>query len=464
MNRMTRGFSAFRHRNYRLYFGGQSLSLVGTWIQTVAQAWLVLKLTNSAVDLGIVTALQSMPMLFIGWYGGAFADRLPKQRLLMLTQAAQMLLAFALGVLVSAGVVQIWHVYLLALGLGMANAFDAPTRQSFVIEMVGRDDLMNAVALNSMTFNLARIVGPAIAGVLISLVGVTSSFYINGLSFLFVIDGLFLMRTSEFYALPAAPRVPLRRSLAEGFAYMRHTPTALTITSLIGVMGMFAFTSNVLVPLFAQDVLHVGAGGLGVLFSAMGVGSLLAGLIAAFAQEARWSRMFVGGVGMGLAELAFALSRNYAISIVAVGLVGLFMFTFITSANTGIQQRVPDRLRGRVMGIYMAVNMGSTPFGNLAAGGIAGAFGPPVAMFAGGAAALAGIAGIGSWMLRHRATADLRLAPDGPGMDERGGPTQPQAARSAASTTRGVETMPPALAAVDTAVTDEALAQSTPGR
>ncbi|HZQ36091.1 MAG TPA: MFS transporter [Dehalococcoidia bacterium] len=412
MNRMTRGFSAFRHRNYRLYFGGQSLSLVGTLMQTVAQAWLVLKLTNSAVDLGIVTALQSMPMLFIGWYGGAFADRLPKQRLLIVTQSAQMLLAFALGALVSTGVVQIWHVYLLALGLGVATSFDAPTRQSFVIEMVGRDDLMNAVALNSMTFNLARIIGPAVAGILISLVGVTSSFYINGISFLFVIGGLLLMRTREFYALPAAPRVPLRQSLAEGFAYMRHTPAALTITTMIGVMGMFAFTSNVLVPLFAQNVLNVGASGLGVLFSAMGVGSLLAGLIAAFAQEARWSRMFVGGLGMGLSELVFALSTNYAVSIVAVGFVGLFMFTFITSANTGIQQRVPDRLRGRVMGIYMAVNMGSTPFGNLAVGGIAGAFGAPVAMFAGGAAACAGIAGIGSWMLRHRRTADLRLAPE----------------------------------------------------
>lgn len=412
MDRLTRGFSAFRHRNYRLYFGGQSLSLVGTLMQTVAQAWLVLKLTNSALDLGIVTALQSMPMLFIGWYGGAFADRLPKRRLLIVTQSTQMLLAFVLGVLVSAGVVQIWHVYLLALSLGVATAFDAPTRQSFVIEMVGRDDLMNAVALNSMTFNLARIIGPAIAGILISLVGVTSSFYINGISFIFVIGGLLLMRPREFYALEPSPRLSVRRSLAEGFAYMRHTPTALTITAMIGVMGMFAFTSNVLVPLFAQNVLNVGASGLGVLFSAMGVGSLLAGLIAAFAQEARWSRMYVGGLGMGLAELVFALSKNYAISILAVGFVGLFMFTFITSANTGIQQRVPDRLRGRVMGIYMAVNMGSTPFGNLAVGGIAGAFGAPVAMFAGGAAALAGIAGIGSWMLRHRATADLRLAPD----------------------------------------------------
>jgi MFS family permease len=409
---LTRGFSAFRHPNYRLYFVGQTISLVGTWIQTVAQAWLVLQLTGSAVALGIVAALQSLPMLVMGWFGGAFADRLPKRRLLVITQFAQMLLAFILGVLVMTGTVQIWHVYLLATALGIANAFDAPARQSFVVEMVGRDDLMNAVALNSTTFNMARIVGPAIAGILISLVGVTLSFYLNGISFLFVIGGLLLMRADRFFASAPPPRLSIRRSLAEGFSYVRHTPTALTITSLIGVLGLFAFTTNVLVPLFAENVLHVGATGLGVLFSAMGIGSLMAGLIAAFAQAARWSRMLIGGLGMALAELAFALSRNYPLSIVLMGLVGFCMFTFITSANTGIQQRVPDRLRGRVMGIYMAVNMGSQPFGNLAAGGIAGLFGAPVAMLFCAVAALTGLTGIGGWMAAHRHTADLRLAPD----------------------------------------------------
>ncbi|MHB8575760.1 MAG: MFS transporter, partial [Dehalococcoidia bacterium] len=179
-----------------------------------------------------------------------------------------------------------------------------------------------------------------------------------------------------------------------------------------GVMGMFAFTTNVLAPLFAQNVLHVGATGLGVLFSAMGVGSLVAGLIAAFSQEARWSRMLTGALGMVLAEIGFAFSRSYPLSIVLIGCVGFCMFTFITAANTGIQQRVPDRLRGRVMGIYMTVNMGSAPFGNLAAGTIAGAFGAPAAMAAGAVAALLGLSGIGTWMFRHRATADLRLAMD----------------------------------------------------
>jgi MFS family permease len=270
---------------------------------------------------------------------------------------------------------------------------------------------MNAVALNSTTYNSARIVGPALAGILIALVGVTSSFYLNGISFLFVIAGLLLMRTDRFYATAEAPRTSVARSLAGGFRYMRHSATALTITCLVGVLGLFTFNTQVLVPLFAQNVLHVGATGLGVLFAAMGVGSLTAGLIAAFAQKASWTRMVIGALGLGLFELAFAFSRSYPLSIVLMVLTGLSMHTFFTSANTGIQQRVPDHLRGRVMGIYMTVNMGTMPFGNLAAGGIAGAFGAPVAMAAGAIAALAGLAGIGAWMIAHRATADFRLEP-----------------------------------------------------
>ncbi len=411
---MNRGFSAFHHPNYRLYYAGQSLSLIGTWMQIVAQAWLVLKLTNSAADLGIVAALQSLPILFIGTFGGVFADRLSKRRLLVMTQTAQMLLAFLLGVLVATHVVQIWHVYVLASLLGVATAFDAPVRQSFVMEMVGRPDLMNAVALNSMNYNGARIVGPAIAGILIGLVGVTSSFFLNGVSFLFVIGGLLLMRPDRFYRVEVAPRVSMRQSLAGGFAYVRSSPTALTITALVGVLGMFAFNTQVLVPLFAQNVLHEGATGLGVLFSAMGLGSVVAGLFAAFSQQARWSRILIGAVGMGVAELGFAFSHSYPLSIALMTLTGLSMHTFFTSANTGIQQRVPDQLRGRVMGIYMTVNMGSMPFGNLASGAIASAFGAPAAMAAGAIAALAGRSGIGAWMFVHRTSADFRLEVDTP--------------------------------------------------
>ena len=412
MSSMTRGFSAFRHPNYRLYFAGQSLSLIGTWMQIIAQAWLVLKLTNSAADLGFVLALQSLPILFIGTFGGMFADRWPKRRLMVMTQSTAMLLAFVLGVLVSTHTIQIWHVYVLATLLGVSTAIDAPARQSFVVEMVGRADLMNAVALNSMTYNGARIVGPAVAGVLIGLVGVTSSFFINGISFLFVIGGLLLMRPDRFFRADVAPRVSMRRSLSAGFQYVRTSAAALTLIGLVGVLGMFAFNTNVLVPLFAQNVLHVGATGLGVLFSAMGLGSVIAGMYAAFTQKVAWSRIIVGAIGMGVAELGFAFSRSYPLSILLMLLTGLSMHTFFTSANTGIQQRVPDHLRGRVMGIYMTVNMGTMPFGNLASGGIAAAFGAPAAMAAGAVAALAGLAGIGAVILVKRPTADLRLAAD----------------------------------------------------
>jgi len=204
----------------------------------------------------------------------------------------------------------------------------------------------------------------------------------------------------------------MRRSLSAGFQYVRTSATALTLIGLVGVLGMFAFNTNVLVPLFAQNVLHVGATGLGVLFSAMGLGSVIAGMYAAFTQKVAWSRIIVGAIGMGVAELGFAFSRSYPLSILLMLLTGLSMHTFFTSANTGIQQRVPDHLRGRVMGIYMTVNMGTMPFGNLASGGIAAAFGAPAAMAAGAVAALAGLAGIGAVILVKRSTADLRLAAD----------------------------------------------------
>lgn len=409
---VARGFGALRHPNYRLYFAGQTVSLVGTWMQIVGQAWLVLQLTNSATDLGIVSALQLLPMLFIGSFGGAFADRMPKQRLIIATQVSQMLLAFAMGLLVSTHVVQIWHVYVLAMLLGISSAFDIPTRQAFAIEMVGRDDLMNAVALNSMMYNSARIVGPGVAGVLISLVGVTSSFYVNGVSFLFVIAGLLLMRPENFFQVEPPQRLPLRRSMAEGFRYVRGNDAVRTVVLLVGVFTLCATNTNVLVPLFAENVLHIGAAGLGVLFSAMGAGSIVSGLVLAFSQRARWSRLLAGACGIGVSQLGFAVSRNYALSIVLIALLGFSTSQLFTATNTSIQHRVPDRLRGRVMGIYMTVNQGSQPFGNLASGAIAAAFGAPAAMASGAIAALGGTAVIGSWMFAHRHTADFRLSPD----------------------------------------------------
>jgi MFS family permease len=406
---LTRGFAALRHPNYRLYFFGQLISLIGTWMQTVAQSWLMLQLTGSAVALGIVNALQMLPVLLVGMFGGVFADRVPKRRLLVITQTVQMLLALILAVLVTTGTVQVWHVYVLATGLGLANAFDMPTRQAFVVEMVGRDDLMNAVALNSMQFNAARIVGPALAGVSIAALGVAGSFYANALSFLAVIGGLLLMRTDRFFAVEAPRREPVFKSMAEGCRYVLRTPTVMLITFMVGALGLFAFNSNVLIPLFASDVLHVGAQGYGLLMAAMGAGSLGAALVAAFVQRSRWEMIVGGAIGFCLFELVFAFSHVYWLSIALLGLAGFALISFFTSANTGIQQNVPDRLRGRVMGAYMTVNMGVTPIGNLATGAMAAAFGAPAAMAIGAAAGLVSVLGGSAWLYANRGRSDLSL-------------------------------------------------------
>jgi len=404
-----KGFTALRHTNYRLFWFGQLVSLIGTWMQTVAQSWLVLQITGSAVDLGIVTALQMLPVLAVGVFGGVYADRFPKRRLLVTTQTVQMLLAFILGFLVTTGLVQMWHIYVLATLLGLTNALDMPTRQAFVMEIVGREDLMNAVALNSMQFNAARIVGPALAGVSIALIGVAGSFYANGISFLFVIGGLMAMRTDGFFVVEQAPRASLLSSLAEGCRYVARTPVVLMITMLVGILGLFAFNSNVLIPLFAKNVLHAGPQGYGLLMAGMGVGSLLAALLAAFVQRARWELLLGGAVGFCVFELAFAFSHLFPVSVILLAFAGFALITFFTSANTSIQQRVPDHLRGRVMGVYMTVNVGTMPAGNLATGALAASFGAPVAMAIGSGAALLLALGASVWLVANRHRPALSL-------------------------------------------------------
>jgi MFS family permease len=304
-----------------------------------------------------------------------------------------------------------WHVYTLATLLGVTNAFDMPTRQAFVMEMVGRDDLMNAVALNSMQFNAARIVGPALAGISIAVIGVTGSFYANAASFVFVIGGLLMMRTDRFFAVDSAPKSSVFASLREGCRYVVRTPSVLMITVLVGILGLFAFNSNVLVPLFAKDVLHTGPQGFGLMMAFMGAGSLVAALVAAFVQRARWETILGGSLCFCLFEIGFAVSHLYVLSLVLLMLAGFAMIMFFTSANTGIQQNVPDYLRGRVMGVYMTVNMGTMPFGNLAAGAIAASFGAPFAMGAGAGAALLTTLGAGGWLVSRRKRPDMQLTP-----------------------------------------------------
>jgi MFS family permease len=420
---LTRGFRALRHPNYRLYWTGQSISLVGTWMQQVAQSWLVLELTGSAVDLGLVVALQTLPVLLVSAFGGLLADRVRKRDLMVATQTVQMLLALILGTLVATHHVQIWQVYILAALLGLSNAFDMPTRQSFMIEMVGRDDLMSAVAMQSMQFNTARIIGPALAGLLIALIGVTASFFANALSFVPVIIGLIAMRTDRFYQVPSIEHAPVGESLRQGWSYIWRTPSVLLIVLMVGILGLFNNNIQVLVPLFAKNVLVVGPQGYGLLMAFMGAGSLCGAVIASLSQRARWRTLFLGAYAFFIMQLGFAFSRFFPMSLVFMALSGFSIILFYTSANTGVQTRVPDALRGRVMGVYMAVNVGTAPLGNLAVGWTAEHYSAPVALAAGCLIALVVLVAATVWLLPRRKQPNLSLG-HGEGYEEiRHGPT-----------------------------------------
>ncbi len=410
MTALGRGFRALRHPNYRLYWTGQSVSLIGTWMQSVAQAWLVLQLTGSPIDLGIVTALQTLPVLFVSSFAGVVVDRVRKRDLLVCTQSSQMLLALMLGLLVLTHTVQIWHVYVLAALLGLSNGFDMPARQSFMIEMVGRDDLMNAIALQSMQFNGARVVGPALAGLLIAAIGVTGSFFANAASFAAVIGSLLAMRTDRFHVQPPLDRLPVTESLRQGARYIRATTVVLLVTLLVGALGLFNNNLTVLVPLFAKNVLNVGPQGYGLLMAMMGVGAVGGALVAAVAQEPRWHLLLGGAAVYFLGQLLFAFSRVFVLSLGLMTLSGFAIILFFTAANTGVQGHVPDTLRGRVMGVYMAVNVGCAPLGQLATGWLADRSGAPAATAIGAILPLAIITLAAGWLFLHRRSPELALA------------------------------------------------------
>jgi MFS family permease len=392
------GLAAFRHRNYRLFWFGQLVSVTGTWMQTLAQAWLVLTLTSSAFLLGLVSVFQFTPILLFGLFAGVLADRLPKRNLLVGTQAFSSLLAALLAVLVWTERVELWHVYSLALGLGIVNAFDMPARQAFVVEMVGKDDLPNAIALNSSLFNAARIVGPAIAGVLLAAFGPAICFALNSASYLAVIAGFLMMRLGP----RSAPRGRGLTQLREGLAYVRATPDILRTILLVGLIATFGMNFNVWIPLLARFDLDGGASGFGLLMSAMGVGSLTGALTLAFLvrRVQRWM-LFSTATALGVLNLVLALAGAIPVAIpvamVVLVLLGFAMTTTMAMANTTVQTTARDELRGRVMSVYMTVFAGTAPFGALIAGAIAGRFGTPASLLVGGLVTLTAIVVVGTW-------------------------------------------------------------------
>ena len=410
-----RGVRAFGHHNYRLFFGGQAISLIGTWMQQVAQAWLVLQLTGDVLWLGVIAAAQFLPILVLGLFAGVLADALPKRRTLLVTQVVKMSLSIALAVIAIANIESIPLLIAIALAIGTANAFDMPVRQSFAVEMVGREDVGNAVALNSAMFNGARIIGPAIAGLTIGAVGVAAAFVIDAVSFLAVIAALLAMRESELHLPPLSPRPhsvgAVWTQLVEGLDYVRRTPLVLMAVIVIGLVSTVAINFSVIIPPYAQDVLHGDASTYGFLMAASGVGSLLAALWLAFGSGARPRRIAIGAVILGISEVALAASGTFAVSLLIMVALGFGAILMAASANTTMQLAVPDGLRGRVMSVYTTIFAGSTPIGSPIMGALASTAGVAVSLAVSGSiAAVVGLAAL-VWVRRRRLDRPLLVPP-----------------------------------------------------
>lgn len=390
------GFGALAHRNFRLFLFGQTVSLTGTWMQSVAQGWLVLELTNSPFYLGLVSALGSLGVLLFTLYAGVIADRTDKRRVVLITQSLQMLQAFALAALVWSGHVTTGSVMVLAAFLGVVAAFDIPTRQAFIFEMVGKDDLMNAIALNTSVFNLTRVLGPVIAGFLIGSKGVAVCFFLNGVSYLAVIGSLLAMRLP-----PWTTRVAVG-SAWQGFrevvAFLRSDRRVSTLVVLTAIISIFGFPFLLLMPVFARDVLRVGARGYGALSAAVGLGAVGGALaVAVLGQRIRKGRtLVVAGTTFGLLLTVFATSRTFSVSVGLLALVGASMIVNNALTNTLLQTLVPDHLRGRVMGFYSFMFVGMAPLGAFQAGVFAERFGAPAAVVMGGVISALAVA-IAGW-------------------------------------------------------------------
>ncbi|HUY63040.1 MAG TPA: MFS transporter [Acidimicrobiales bacterium] len=393
-------FRSLRVRNYRLYFIAQSISVSGTWMQTVAQAWLVLRLAPPAhqgIDLGLVTALQFLPMLLFGTYGGLVADRVDKRRLLYCTQTAAGILALVLGLLTATHAVHLWQVFVLASLLGFVNMMDNPARQTFVLEMVGRQDLPNAVSLNSVVMNSARVIGPAIGGLLIAFVGLAVCFEANAASYLAVIAGLALMRRGELH--PSAPVLRARGQLRQGLRYVWNTPGLRDPLVLVAVVGTLAYNFQVVLALFSKFTFHGGAGTYSALTSAMGGGAVIGGLVVAGRNRPNIHRLTAIGLGFGALIMAVALSPDLVVALIMLVPMGALSIAFIATANATLQLRADPSMRGRVMALYAIAFLGTTPIGSPLVGWISQQSSPRVALAVG---ALSTVAASGLTRRRHR--------------------------------------------------------------
>ncbi|MFF3913206.1 MFS transporter [Streptomyces sp. NPDC001852] len=398
-------FSSLKIRNYRLFFIGQVVSNTGTWMQRIAQDWLVLSLTGSSAAVGITTALQFLPMLLFGLYGGVLVDRLPKRPTLLVTQASMAVTGLALAALTLTGQVQVWHVYVAAFAVGLATVVDNPARQSFVSEMVGPEQLQNAVSLNSANFQSARLVGPAVAGVMITGVGTGWAFLANGLSFVAPITGLLLMRARELHEVQRAPRG--KGQLREGLQYVAGRPELIWPIVLVGFIGTFGFNFPVWLSAYANGVFHSGAGSYSLFNTLMAVGSLCGALLAARRGTARLRILIAAALAFGTLEVVAALAPSYWLFALLMVPIGVFGLTVNVTANTAVQMATDPAMRGRVMSLFMMVFMGGTPLGAPVVGWITDTYGARVGFALGGVVSAAAAAAIGLVLAR---VGGLRLA------------------------------------------------------
>lgn len=383
-------FRALRYRNFQLFFGGQLISLVGTWMDNIAEAWLVYRLTGSSLLLGTVAFAGQIPVFLLAPIGGMVADRWDRRRVVIATQSTSMVLAGILAGLTLSGRVKVWEVILLASLMGVVNAFDIPARQAFLVDMVGREDLMNAIALNSSMFNGARVIGPAIAGILVASIGEGWCFFSNSVSYIAVIAGLLMMRISR--RAVEGHHASAFEHIAEGFRFVRRTAPILALLLLLGLVSLVAMPYSVLMPIFAARILHGNARTLGTLMGATGIGALTGALVLASRTGLKglgnWVAVSCGGFGVAL--ILFSFSHWYWLSDILLVPVGFAMMVQMASSNTLIQAMVPDRLRGRTMAVYSMMFMGMAPLGSLLSGALAGRIGAPWTVALGGVGAIAG--------------------------------------------------------------------------
>ena len=405
INKVKAVFPALSHRNYRLFWFGQCFSLIGTWMQNIGQSWLVLHLTGSAAKLGWINAVQFLPLMFCSLFAGVLVDRFPKRQLLLWTQFCLMLLATALATLTYFNLIQYWHLLILAGLLGVVNTLDMPARQTFVIELVGKEDLMNAIALNSTVFNIARIVGPAIAGLLIGLLGISVCFYLNALSFIAVILGLWLidLPSKTLKDNPAVTFHNVTRNISEGWKYIINCPIIMFSLALLGIVSIFVVNFNIFVPVIATQNLHQNALGFGLLMTAMGSGSLLGALTMAVRSKSGPKLALIpgGAVIMCLCLLILGFIKTYLLVCLVLFLMGFAMIIFLNSVNTILQLNSFDSMRGRVMSFYTLLFAGVTPLGSLLTGHLIELNGAGMGLMVCGLTAFITVGGL-SWRYQQR--------------------------------------------------------------